>query len=227
MLGFRFAIVLLCLSVPCPLFGWEGRVISVYDGDLMTALHEGGEERLRLFGVDTPDEPQDFGREARELTSGRVLGKMVEVLPVAQDSHGNTVAIVSVGGVALNRELARSGLAWVYSGNCMRPECKEWKEMEIEARQRGIGLWSATDPIPPWDFRRSGGNSFPVVQGERADRPEEEWREKAIIYNGDIVSRLYHAPECPEYNCKSCIADFKGKRNAERAGYKPCPVCNP
>ncbi|HBD09288.1 MAG TPA: nuclease [Syntrophobacteraceae bacterium] len=224
MLWLRTFLILLCLSVPCPLLGWEGKIISVSNGDLMTVLHEGREERLRLYGVDTPDEPQDFGKEARELTSQRVLGKAVEVMPVTQDRHGNTVAIVSLGGIALNRELAGSGLAWVYSGDCIRPECKEWKEVETEARNRKIGLWSTANPIPPWDFRRSGGNALPTSEGKMTgkDAPVD-----VVVYHGNIVSRVYHAPGCSEYNCKTCIADFKGRAKAERAGYKPCPACNP
>jgi micrococcal nuclease len=224
MLWLRFFLFLLFLSVPYPLFAWEGKIISVINGDLMTVLHDGREERLRLYGVDTPDEPQDFGKEARELTSERVLGKIVEVMPVTQDSHGNTVAIVSVGGTTLNRELAGSGLAWVYAGNCIRPECIEWKGIETEARKSRIGLWSTANPTPPWDFRRSGGNTFPTFQGRGK---EVEEREEALVYHGDIRSRLYHAPGCSGYNCKTCIADFKGKKKAERAGYKPCPVCSP
>jgi micrococcal nuclease len=227
MLGLRFLLILLCLAIPCPLLAWEGKIISVNDGDLMTALHDGREERLRLFGVDTPDEPQDFGKEAREFTSGLVLGKTVEVTPVGQDRHGNTIAIVSIGETTLNRELAGAGLAWVYSGACTRPECKGWKALEILARQRGLGLWSTTTPTPPWDYRRSGGNALPTAQDERLDRPEEEREGEAITYYGDIISRLYHAPGCPEYRCKNCIADVKGKKKAEKAGYKPCPVCNP
>ena len=220
---FRFFLFLLCLSVPYPLLAWEGKIISVINGDLMTVQHDGREERLRLYGVDAPDEPQDFGKEARELTSKRVLGKMVEVMPISQDRYGNTVAIVSVGGISLNRELVSSGLAWVYSGGCIRPECKQWKEVEAEAREWRLGLWSATNPTPPWDFRRSGGSTLQTSQGRKG----EEEREKALVYHGDIVSRVFHAPGCSEYDCKSCIAQFKGKIKAERAGYKPCPVCNP
>lgn len=232
MIVLKCFLILFCLSMPLQALGWEGMVISVADGDLMTVMHDGREEKVRLFGVDTPDEPQDFGLEAREFTSNLVLGKMVEVTPVSVDRHGNTVAIVSVRGVSLNRELAGSGFAWVYSSrNCNLPECREWKAIEYEARKRQVGLWSAANPTPPWDFRHSGGNAVPVLGGEKIDSlidsPGEEQREGAVLYYGDIVNRIYHAPECPEYRCKNCIADFKGKRKAERAGYKPCPVCNP
>jgi micrococcal nuclease len=221
-----FLSFLLCLAAPSPLFAWDGRVTSVIDGDLLTALHDGREERLRLFGVDTPDEPQEFGREAREFTSESVLEKVVQVVPVSRDRHGNTVAIVLVGGVTLNRELAASGLAWVYTRDCDRPECKEWKKDETEARKRRDGLWSSPNkPIAPWDFRRSGGNSSKIVQDVRTSR--SEGKQERPVYCGDILTHIYYSPGCPEHKGKTCIADFKTRREAERAGYKPGPKCFP
>lgn len=227
MFSVGLALLLLCLSIPLPLFAWEGRVISVIDGDLISVLHEGREERLRLFGVDTPDDPQDFGREAWDFTSQTVLGKMVEVTPIEQDRHGNILGIITVNGTTLNSELAKSGLAWVYGRKCTRAECREWKEFESEAKRRGGGLWSDPNPIPPWEYRRTFGQAAPVASGGRSESSEIVAKDKAIEYRGDIVKRIYHAPSCPEYNCRSCIADFKGKIAAEKAGYKPCPICSP
>ncbi len=228
MLRLKLFLVLLCLLVPNTILAWEGKVIAVVDGDLLAASHDGREEKLRLFGVDTPDDPQDFGKEAREFTSRLVLGKTVEVVPVTLDSHGNTVAVISVGGTTLNRELVGAGLAWVYRGNCTRPECREWKETEIEARQKGTGLWLAANPIPPWEFRRSGNSFPPTGQGEMTGRPGMSTETgTTTVYRGDIVSHLYHAPGCPQYKCKGCIVEFNDKRKAENAGYKPCPTCNP
>lgn len=218
---FLVALVLLALPVSC--WAWEGKVVGVTDGDLITVMHDGREERVRLYGIDTPDEPQEFGKEAREFVSGRALGKIVEVIPVNQDRFGNTVAVVTLGGGALNRDLVGAGLAWVYSGSCTRSECMEWRELEADARKRMVGLWSSSNPAPPWDFRRSGGN---ISAGTQPGSAGGE-RGSDIVYHADIVRRLYHAPGCPEYNCKDCIADFKGKQKAERAGYKPCPVCSP
>lgn len=219
MLGLRFFLVLLCLLMPHSLLAWEGRVILVSDGDLITVLHDGREEKLRLFGIDTPDEPQEFGKEAREFTSRSVLGKIVEVMPVGQDRYGNTFAIVIIEGVTLNRELAASGLAWVYSGACTQPECNEWRQVERQARVNGIGLWFASSPIPPWEFRRSGGNANRITATEGAERTP--------TYHGDIVTHLYHAQGCSEYRCKGCIVEFRSEKDAKRAGYKPCAACAP
>ncbi len=218
----KFFVVLLCVAVPHQVFAWQGKVIAVVDGDLIVASHDGRDEKLRLFGIDTPDDPQEFGKEAREFTTKAVLGKIVEVTPVTQDRYGNTIAVVSDGGVILNRELTASGLAWVYTGSCTLPECREWRAAESEARQKGTGLWSAANPTPPWEFRRSGGNPSTGYPSTSAGSRKVE---DALPYQGDIITHLYHAPGCPQYKCKSCIVEFKSRQDARKAGYKPCPAC--
>ena len=33
--------------------------------------------------------------------------------------------------------------------------CQGWKALEEEAREARRGLWSMSNPIPPWEFRRN------------------------------------------------------------------------
>jgi|WetSurMetagenome_2_1015567.scaffolds.fasta_scaffold74654_3 micrococcal nuclease len=198
------------------LFAWEGKVTGVTDGTYITVLHDGKGERVSLYGVDCPGIRQDFGPKAKEFTSERVLRKVVEIEPVVidrkgktKDQYGRTLALVYADGrKCLNEELIRSGFAWVYNQTCTKPECKGWKELERHAKRQKLGLWSALNPIPPWEFRHSKGVLIPV-------------------YQGDIVKHVFHSSNCEEFDCNSCIAVFKGREQAIRAGYKPCDKCNP
>ena len=45
-----------------------GTVVSIADGDTLTVLHAGKQERVRLYGVDCPEKKQPFGTRARQLT---------------------------------------------------------------------------------------------------------------------------------------------------------------
>ena len=45
-------------------------------------MHDGKGEKIRLHGVDTPENSQDFGQKTRKFTSDMVLGKTVDVKPV-------------------------------------------------------------------------------------------------------------------------------------------------
>jgi len=124
--------------------------------DTITVMHDGKGEKIRLYGVDSPEKGQDFGSKAKQFTSGMVFGRTVDVRPIDQDRYGRTVGIVTNGEVNLNVELIRSGHAWLYRKYCTRPECREWESIEATAKSRKTGLWSMQNQIPAWEFRHNG-----------------------------------------------------------------------
>jgi len=132
---------------------WTGKVVSVADGDTITALNNGKSERIRLYGIDTPEKRQAFGKKAKQFTSSMVFGKTIEVKIKDIDRYGRTVALVYVDGESLNEALIKAGYAWVYQRYCKESFCKDWLSLEGAARYGKIGLWSEPDPIAPWDFR--------------------------------------------------------------------------
>ncbi len=174
----RYAFVSLAtllLSVLCspgPGQSFEGKVLSISEADLMTVAYDGGTMEVRLYGVDAPEKSQSFGEKARKFTSDQVQGKVVTVDPIARDRDGRTLAIISADKMVLNRELVGSGLAWVYEHYCTRAECREWKKLQEEARNRKTGLWSVAEPVAPWDFRNRGKVSHfsPVVPESPSER---------------------------------------------------------
>jgi micrococcal nuclease len=138
---------------------WSGVVVGVTDGDTITVLHEGRGEKIRLYGIDTPEKGQAFGKKAKQFTSQMVYGKTVEVQPKDTDRYGRTVALINVGGQSLNEALIKDGLAWVYRKYCKETFCEDWLNFEIVARYGKIGLWSEPSPIPPWEFRHGNVKS--------------------------------------------------------------------
>ena len=133
---------------------WSGKVVGVADGDTITALNRGKEERIRLYGIDTPEKRQAFGKKAKQFTSSMVFGKTVKVKIKDIDRYGRTVALVYVDGESLNEALIKAGYAWVYQRYCKEVFCKDWLNLESAARDGKAGLWSEPNPRPPWDFRR-------------------------------------------------------------------------
>ena len=55
-------------------------------------------------------------------------------------------------GRSLNEELVYQGLAWWY-----RKYSKDQSlgELEAQARQAKLGLWADTEPVPPWEWRKT------------------------------------------------------------------------
>ena len=48
---------------------WNGMVVGISDGDTITVLHDGKGEKIRLYGIDTPEKGQAFGNRAKQFLS--------------------------------------------------------------------------------------------------------------------------------------------------------------
>ncbi len=131
------------------------RVVAVSDGDSMIVSLEGRQEKIRLYGIDAPENGQPGGREAREFTSALVMRSAVRIEEQYSDQFGRGVVMLTLpDGRLLNAELARAGHAWVYAQYCKSPLCEEWKRLENTARRERLGLWRENGPTPPWSWRK-------------------------------------------------------------------------
>ncbi len=208
---------LLLLVIPQVTVAWEGKVVKIADGDTITVLKDRKEIKIRLYGIDTPEKGQAFGKAIKRHTSGLVARKTVKVIPYDTDKYGRTVGVVFVDGVNVNQSLLTAGLAWQYRKYCKASFCDDWLRLENHARNNGIGLWKDKSPQPPWEWRnekRTGGNgnSNNVVGG-------------VGIYHGNKKSHVLHSSRCQYYNCENCTVVFKSVDDAVRAGYKAHNQC--
>ena len=146
-----FSFLLVCLFV-VPASAFPAKVIKTTDGDTITVLTPTYQQiRVRLYGIDCPERRQPFGTVATRFVRERVAGKEVEVTVMGTDRYGRTIGLVG----DLNQALLEAGLAWVYPQYCRKPFCRDWKRIEAQVREAGRGLWQDTNPIPPWDWRKS------------------------------------------------------------------------
>lgn len=129
----------------------SGRCVGVTDGDSIKVLVDGSEVAIRLGGIDAPENGQDFGDRAKQKLSDLVYGREVTVLARSEDRYGRTVARILVGGRDASLELVRAGLAWHFT---QYSNDQELSNEEAQARARRVGLWSASNPVAPWEFRR-------------------------------------------------------------------------
>ena len=203
--------------LPAP---WSGRVVKVVDGDTIVVLREGRGQKIRLYGVDTPESGQAFGRVAKRFASRRAAQRTARIEPVATDRYGRVVALVHLGDDLLNEALVGAGLAWVYERYCKRrPLCGRWKSMQGKARRAKRGLWADANPTPPWDWRLEERSSRPA--------PRTEAPATAGPYHGNTRSHVFHRPGCRAYRCRSCTAILPTREQAIRDGFRPCGQCKP
>lgn len=155
-------IILLCFLVSCNedkqtkaiQADLTGKVVKIADGDTFTLLtEENNQVRVRLHGIDCPEKAQDYGQVARQKLSDLVFGQQVWVVEKDVDRYKRTIGIVyTEDNLCVNEELLRNGLAWHYTQYDKNPE---WSALEATAREHKAGLWSQSNPTPPWQWRKN------------------------------------------------------------------------
>ena len=156
-LFFRLVIILaaasLTFSVPAISAPETSGAARVIDGDTIAI----GDHRIRLFGIDAPEEkqsctlnakPWNCGQEARRALASEIGDKIVSCTQEDVDRYKRIVAICRADNVDLNDFMVRKGWALAY-----RSFIKAYISAEAEAQRTKAGIWSSTFD-KPWDRRR-------------------------------------------------------------------------
>ncbi|KAI3933565.1 hypothetical protein MKX01_032670 [Papaver californicum] len=108
--------------------------------------------RIRLRGIDAPENKQPFGKDAKKELIKLVKGNRVIVHVYEEDKYGRLVGDVYCDGKFAQAVMLKKGLAWHYAAHDKRPQLIKW---EKEARAAKVGLWASVNPEKPWEWRRS------------------------------------------------------------------------
>lgn len=146
---------------------YEGKVIKVSDGDTITIKTSQNEKiKVRLTGIDAPESDQPFGKASKEKLASFIENKNVRIETHKNDRNGRVLAKVWVRpsdcatcGKTLNVNHAQilAGMAWWYRRYAKELSDEDrgrYESAEDESRKRKRGLWSASSPVAPWDWRR-------------------------------------------------------------------------
>lgn len=138
-----------------------GKVVAVVDGDTLKVREFKTRNEvyyLRLAGIDAPEKNQIYGSEATQLAQDFVLNRPVKIVVTDIDPYQRKVGYVYIlvkrkheTETSLNHKLMAQGLAWFY-----KEYSKDMtlKELEEKAQNLKLGIWSESDPVPPWVFRK-------------------------------------------------------------------------
>ncbi len=188
---------------------------------LLFSIKNYHQTKIRLYGIDTPEKGQPYGKAAKKFTSKLTYKKKAKVRQYDKDKYGRTVGGVFVDGINVNEEIIKAGYAWQYQKYCKASFCKEWLQLEKKVRKSKIGLWKGADPIPPWKWRKGARNS------SYSKSNTGKYGVASTGFHGNIKSHVFHAPSCRHYNCKNCVKSFDSRKEAVAAGYRPCGGCKP
>ena len=120
------------------------RVTEVIDGDTVEMERLG---RVRLIGVDIPEEGRCYENAATRFTRDRLEGKVVqyELGEERQDRYDRTLAYLSREGDMHNLALLEEGYATALTIPPNDKYADDFEEAEREARTRDEGLWDTCD----------------------------------------------------------------------------------
>jgi Staphylococcal nuclease homologue len=94
---------------------YEGKVVAVSDGDTLIVLTpEKRQVKVRLAQIDAPEKSQAYGQRSKQSLSDLVFGKQVRVEQQDRDRYGRVAGRVYAGGLDVNAEQVKRGMAWVY-----------------------------------------------------------------------------------------------------------------
>jgi endonuclease YncB( thermonuclease family) len=132
---------------------FSGAVVSILDGDTIEVLHNTRPERIRLNGIDCPENGQAYWKRAKQAASALVFGKEVTLQTFGKDKYGRTIAdVILSDGTKVNNELVKDGWCWWYRKYA--PGNAELEKLEKNARGEKKGLWADPAPVPPWIYRK-------------------------------------------------------------------------
>jgi endonuclease YncB( thermonuclease family) len=216
----------LCVSVASAIATSKGRCVAVLDGDSIRVLDGRETIEVRLEGIDAPEHRQAFAERAKQGLSDLVYGKNVEIRGEGRDGFGRQLGRVYVGGLDVNLEMVRRGLAWHYKRYSTD---RALAEAEEAARARRAGLWVDAEPVAPWTYRR-GTQAPSSTIGDGASGGAQSSSTAAAApgeVHGNTSSRVFHTASCLNYRCRNCTARFASEEAARAAGYRPAGCCHP
>ena len=117
-------------------------IVSVADGDTVRARIDGSGQtlRIRLEGIDTPEQGEPFSTQARNATRVMMFNKKVQLKVTDVDPYDRLVARIILDGKDSSLELVEAGLACHFTRFVNDPVLAK---AQASARSAGRGFWAA------------------------------------------------------------------------------------
>lgn len=151
----------------------EVSVSWVIDGD--TVIVSKGwwrEVTIRLDSIDCPEDGQYWGDMAKYGLVKLIGGKRIRIEEHGIDFHGRTLATIYIWNdqknewMNVNERMVTLGHAWVmrrFYNHLPKDRQDKLNKLERWAKSKQVGLWHASNPIPPWEWRNANRPSGSIV----------------------------------------------------------------
>ena len=138
------------------------KVRHVIDGDTVIVSRSWTETRIRLHAIDCPEGEQPWGSIAKAGLIKLIGGRHVHIETHGVDIHGRTLATIYLQHgrasewINVSERMVMLGHAWVmhkYYNHLPKSRKRQLNKLESWAKSKRVGLWKATNPVPPWLWR--------------------------------------------------------------------------
>jgi len=185
---------------------------QIIDGDTL----EIGGQRIRLHGIDAPEnnqtctagaKPWNCGREATLALIHETAEHWIRCEEKDLDRYGRIVAVCYVGAHDINANMVRKGWALAY-----RQYSMDYVGEEAAAKSEHAGVWRG-EFTPPWQWRvqHATGGAHPSTPPAAVPSPTKPGE---CVIKGNISSkgeRIFHVPGGRWYD-QTEIDTAKGER---------------
>lgn len=137
---FRVLIFILsiCTAIAQP---YLAELAHTIDGDTLVLTNG---QTIRLAYIDAPELKQEpYGHIASIHLTFLLYGKEIEVIPIAQDKYGRTIAQLFVQGECISMKMIQSGNALAY---------ENFTKIEFQKENRKVFFEK------PWEFRKKSSS---------------------------------------------------------------------
>jgi len=123
----------------------------IVDGDTfwVTNFRDGSEWKVRLWGVDSPDQGKCYFDEATKILEQELTTKKITFDRKGYDGYGRILARVYVDGESVEEILVATGAAVAYDASEVHDDLRPGKEyfdrlkkLEEKAKNEKLGMWS-------------------------------------------------------------------------------------
>jgi endonuclease YncB( thermonuclease family) len=163
---FKYALtILFALYVTFVRADFTAKVQRVVDGDTIHVKDEAGKKfKVRLTGIDAPEQNQPYGLASTYHLRGLILNKFVLLeskpkngKPYSVDRYKRVLAKIILDGRDINLSQVLNGYAWHFKRYQKQQSPKDrelYSQAELHAEKNKLGLWGEKNPIAPWKWRK-------------------------------------------------------------------------
>lgn len=135
----------------------KGPVTKIHDGDSIHITPRGQKRVvIRFSAIDAPELKQAAGIASRDYLRSLLSGQTAQARCHKTDRYQRNVCTVFLGQMNIGLKMIESGYAWHYTQYQNEQSARhkrQYQRAEAKARKSRSGLWTASSPMAPWDFR--------------------------------------------------------------------------